>query len=69
MNLTKLALKRPVTTSMFFVAILLFGLAASRLLPLEMFPGIEIPRICPDINSELALSQHSTIWSSHARFA
>ncbi len=45
MNLTKLALKRPVTTSMFFVAILLFGLAASRLLPLEMFPGIEIPRI------------------------
>lgn len=45
MNLTRLALKRPVTTSMFFTAILLFGLAASRLLPLEMFPGIDIPEI------------------------
>jgi HAE1 family hydrophobic/amphiphilic exporter-1 len=45
MNLTKLALKRPVTTSMFFVAIMLFGMAASRMLPLEMFPGIDIPQI------------------------
>ncbi|WP_076537437.1 efflux RND transporter permease subunit [Shewanella sp. UCD-KL21] len=45
MNLTKLAIKRPVTTSMFFLAILLFGLASSRLLPLEMFPGIDIPQI------------------------
>ena len=45
MNLTRLALKRPVTTSMFFLAILLFGMAASRLLPLEMFPGIDIPQI------------------------
>ncbi|MEM6185830.1 efflux RND transporter permease subunit [Shewanella vaxholmensis] len=45
MNLTRLAIKRPVTTSMFFFAILLFGLASSRLLPLEMFPGIDIPQI------------------------
>lgn len=45
MNLTRLAIKRPVTTSMFFVAILLFGLASSRLLPLEMFPGIDIPQV------------------------
>ncbi|MFQ6371430.1 efflux RND transporter permease subunit [Shewanella sp. YIC-542] len=45
MNLTALALKRPVTTSMFFVAILLFGLASARLLPLEMLPGIDIPQI------------------------
>ncbi|MCU7995146.1 efflux RND transporter permease subunit [Shewanella glacialipiscicola] len=45
MNLTRLAIKRPVTTSMFFLAILLFGLASSRLLPLEMFPGIDIPQI------------------------
>ncbi|MGL5358983.1 MAG: efflux RND transporter permease subunit, partial [Shewanella sp.] len=30
---------------MFFLAMLLFGLAASRLLPLEMFPGIDIPQI------------------------
>lgn len=45
MNLTRLAIKRPVTTSMFFFAILLFGLVSSRLLPLEMFPGIDIPQI------------------------
>ncbi|WP_299789633.1 efflux RND transporter permease subunit [uncultured Shewanella sp.] len=45
MNLTRLAIKRPVTTSMFFIAILLFGLASSRLLPLEMFPGIDIPQV------------------------
>ncbi|MBR9727030.1 efflux RND transporter permease subunit [Shewanella intestini] len=45
MKLTQLALMRPVTTSMFFVAIMLFGMAASRLLPLELFPGIDIPQI------------------------
>ncbi|MCL1092044.1 efflux RND transporter permease subunit [Shewanella profunda] len=45
MNVTRLAIKRPVTTSMFFFAILLFGLVSSRLLPLEMFPGIDIPQI------------------------
>ncbi|QBF84427.1 efflux RND transporter permease subunit [Shewanella maritima] len=49
MNLTKLALNRPVTTSMFFVAIMLFGMAASRLLPLEMFPGIDIPQIMVEV--------------------
>ncbi|MCE9678997.1 efflux RND transporter permease subunit [Shewanella sp. AS1] len=45
MNMTHLAISRPVTTSMFFVAILLFGLASSRLLPLEMFPGIDYPQV------------------------
>ena len=45
MSITKLAIKRPVTTCMFFVAILLFGMAATRLLPLEMFPGIDVPEI------------------------
>ncbi len=49
MNLTRLAIKRPVTTSMFFFAILLFGLASSRLLPLEMFPGIDIPQIVVEV--------------------
>ncbi|MEZ9235521.1 efflux RND transporter permease subunit [Shewanella sp. 10N.286.52.A9] len=44
-SITRLAIKRPVTTSMFFLAILLFGMASSRLLPLEMFPGIDIPQI------------------------
>ncbi|MGI2260318.1 efflux RND transporter permease subunit [Shewanella sp. GXUN23E] len=45
MSLTKLAIKRPVTTSMFFLAIVLFGMVASRLLPLELFPGIDIPQV------------------------
>ncbi|MCL2914327.1 efflux RND transporter permease subunit [Shewanella corallii] len=45
MSLTKLAIKRPVTTSMFFLAIVLFGMVSSRLLPLELFPGIDIPRV------------------------
>jgi len=45
MSITSLAIKRPVTTCMFFLAIMLFGMAASRMLPLEMFPGIDIPQI------------------------
>ncbi|WOT03887.1 efflux RND transporter permease subunit [Shewanella youngdeokensis] len=49
MNITRLAIARPVTTAMFFVAILLFGLASSRLLPLEMFPGIDIPQVIVDV--------------------
>lgn len=49
MNITRLAIARPVTTSMFFVAILLFGLASSRLLPLEMFPGIEMPQVMIEV--------------------
>lgn len=49
MNITRLAIARPVTTSMFFVAILLFGLASSRLLPLEMFPGIDIPQVLIEV--------------------
>ncbi|MGS0683307.1 efflux RND transporter permease subunit [Shewanella sp. 125m-7] len=49
MNITRLAIARPVTTTMFFVAILLFGLASSRLLPLEMFPGIDIPQVIVEV--------------------
>lgn len=45
MNITKLAVRRPVTTVMCFVAILLFGMASTRLLPLELFPGIDIPQV------------------------
>ncbi|MBY5993881.1 efflux RND transporter permease subunit [Ferrimonas balearica] len=44
-GLTALALKRPVTVTMGFVALLLLGLVATRLLPLEMWPGLEIPQI------------------------
>ncbi len=42
---TEIALKRPVTTVMFFVAFGLIGLLAARLLPLEQWPDIEFPGI------------------------
>ncbi|QSX38582.1 efflux RND transporter permease subunit [Shewanella sedimentimangrovi] len=45
MNITQLAIRRPVTTCMFFLSIVLFGMVSSRLLPLELFPGIDIPQI------------------------
>jgi HAE1 family hydrophobic/amphiphilic exporter-1 len=45
MKHTELALRRPVTTVVVFVALSLIGLLASRLLPLEKFPDIEFPGI------------------------
>jgi HAE1 family hydrophobic/amphiphilic exporter-1 len=42
---TEVALHRPVTTVVVFVALALVGLIASRLLPLEKFPDIEFPGI------------------------
>lgn len=44
-GLTALALKRPVTTFMIALTMLLLGIAASRMLPLEKFPGIDVPQI------------------------
>jgi HAE1 family hydrophobic/amphiphilic exporter-1 len=45
MKHTEVALRRPVTTVVVFVALSLIGLLASRLLPLEKFPDIEFPGI------------------------
>ncbi|MEJ2255401.1 MAG: efflux RND transporter permease subunit [Woeseiaceae bacterium] len=45
MRHTEVALRRPVTTVVVFVALALVGLIASRLLPLEKFPDIEFPGI------------------------
>ena len=45
MKHTEISLRRPVTTVVFFVALALVGLIASRLLPLEKFPDIEFPGI------------------------
>jgi HAE1 family hydrophobic/amphiphilic exporter-1 len=42
---TEIALHRPVTTVVVFVALAMVGLIASRLLPLEKFPDIEFPGI------------------------
>jgi len=45
MKHTEVALRRPVTTVVVFVALSLIGLLAARLLPLEKFPDIEFPGI------------------------
>ncbi|MGL1957947.1 MAG: efflux RND transporter permease subunit [Colwellia sp.] len=44
-NLTTLALKKPVTTLMLCLTMLLTGFAATQLLPLEKWPGIDIPEM------------------------
>ena len=43
--LASFALRRPVTISMLFFTLLLMGIGASRLLPLEKFPGIDFPEL------------------------
>jgi len=45
MKHTELALRRPITISVVFVALALVGLISSQLLPLEKFPDIEFPGI------------------------
>ncbi|EGN75096.1 cation/multidrug efflux pump [Idiomarina sp. A28L] len=47
--LASFALKRPVTVCMFFLSFLILGLVSSRLLPLEQFPGIDIPQIVVNV--------------------
>ena len=42
MKHTEIALRRPIATTVIFVALGLVGLIASRLLPLEKFPDIEL---------------------------
>ena len=52
MRHTELALVRPVTTVVVFVALALIGLISARLLPLEQFPDIEWPGIFIEIPYE-----------------
>ncbi|SHI14486.1 efflux RND transporter permease subunit [Ferrimonas marina] len=51
-GLTAKALRRPVTVTMAFLALTLLGLVAARLLPLEMWPGLEIPQITVQVPYE-----------------
>jgi len=44
-NLTALALRKPITTLMLCLTMLLTGFAATQLLPLEKWPGIDIPEM------------------------
>jgi HAE1 family hydrophobic/amphiphilic exporter-1 len=48
----KFALRRPVTTLMTFVAVVLIGLLSLKLLPLELFPDIRFPGILVNIPYE-----------------
>ncbi|HEX7063316.1 MAG TPA: efflux RND transporter permease subunit [Woeseiaceae bacterium] len=52
MKHTEIAMRRPITTIVIFVACTLVGLIASRLLPLEQFPDIEFPGIFVQIPYE-----------------
>lgn len=45
MNLPKLTVNRPVTTIMFFTALLLFGVFSYRSLPKDLLPEIELPAL------------------------
>ena len=43
MRITRLSLRRPVTTIMIFISFVVIGLISARLLPLEYFPDISFP--------------------------
>ncbi len=43
MNITDLSLRRPVTTFMVFISLVVIGIIASRMVPLEYFPDISFP--------------------------
>ncbi|MBN2564208.1 MAG: efflux RND transporter permease subunit, partial [Candidatus Eisenbacteria bacterium] len=45
MNLPRLAVRRPVTVFMFYLAIALFGLLAVSRTPLDLYPDIEFPTV------------------------
>jgi len=48
-RLPRLAIRRPVTTCMVFLSLAVFGLLASRLLPLEFFPDVDFPGMMIEI--------------------
>lgn len=48
--LARWALRRPVTTCMLFLSMILLGAISSRLLPLEKFPGVDIPQIVVQVS-------------------
>lgn len=48
-GLARFALSHPVTISMCFLSMLLFGVLAAKWLPLEKFPGIDIPQIVVEV--------------------
>ena len=49
MNFTEHSLRRPVTTLMIFVSLVVVGAISTRLIPLEFFPEFDAPFIFVDI--------------------
>ena len=45
MNLTKLAVERPIATTMFFLIIIVLGLTGFRFLPVDLLPPIDYPQL------------------------
>jgi len=45
MNLTQAAIRRPVTTLMVFVSLVMIGGISARLIPMELFPELDLPFI------------------------
>ena len=45
MNITKLAVNRPIATTMFFLIIIILGMTGFRFLPVDLLPPIEYPRL------------------------
>lgn len=57
MRLTKISIKRPVTTYMFFLAVILLGFVSLRELSVDLLPDISYPRLsvitqCPGVAPE-----------------
>ena len=52
MNLSNLAVRRPITTSMFFLALLIFGTISLLRLPIDILPEITYPAITVVTNYE-----------------
>ena len=49
MNLTRTAIRRPVTTLMVFACFVVIGIISSQMLPLEFFPDVDAPFLGVDI--------------------
>ncbi len=45
MKLPEISVKRPVATTMVFLAVLLFGLVSLKMLPLDVMPELEVPSL------------------------
>ena len=45
MNLTQTAIRRPITTLMVFVSLVMIGGISARLIPMELFPELDLPFI------------------------